>query len=234
MTLTHTPAHTMNHPDRFEHELTGRGYEVSHDDCAEDPRTWNETKDVALWAYREPSPSGSSVAGTRPEGNVAIDAFAHYYDTYDAQESLALTRRYLAAFHADAKITVETHTVHGYCQSEWLDLVVAVAEGHGTPAGHADTYRQWAFGDVWFVNPDRGQAVGGIYADSAEDAVAQFRAQHDAPFFVRTLTLVIDAADSAKADDVARTIAAAIGDDADEHDLPNGVHAVVTEPVQED
>lgn len=170
-TLTHIPAHTTFHPDRFEDEGAGHGYEVSQDTCAEDPRGWIPDSEVALWAYNEPT-SRCSVAAVRPDGNIAIDAFARYYEETGCDEkALGLTRRYLAAFHADSKILIDTATVRGYSQSDWMDVVCASTEGYGSPEGHISEYRQWAFGDVWIVAPDKGEPMGGIYADSADEAL---------------------------------------------------------------
>lgn len=232
MSLAHTPAYTTSHPDRFEDEITGRGYEVLPDTDAEDPRSWNEPAHAALWAYNKPRVGGGSVAGVKPDGNVAVDAFAHYYERDgDDEIALRMTRRYLAAFHPDAHLDVATSTIRGYSQGDWLDVVVAVADGYGSPASHADTFRQWAFGDVWFVSSDHGESMGGIFADDPAQAVAQFRAQHEPKHFVRTLTLVVDAPTASQADDIAESIVSAIhGSDA----LPTGVRAAVTQPVQED
>lgn len=174
MTLTHIPAHHTSHPDRFENKETGWGYSVLPDDTAEDPRSWIRSEAAALWAYREPHLS-HSVAAVKPEGNIAIDAFARFYDQHDAQTSLELTRRWLRVFHPDKKIQVETQHITGYSQGDWLDMVAAVAEGAGTPLGHLETFRQWAFGDVWIVIPDGKAGIRGIYAESAEDALKYFR-----------------------------------------------------------
>lgn len=178
MNLTHIPARTETHPDRFEDEDTGVGYAVIQDTDAEDPRNCIENEHAALWAYEQPR-FGSSVAGDMPTGNVAITAFAHYYEYVNDTKALELTRRYLAVFHPEKKITVETHNIKGYSQSDWLDLIVATTEGYGTPESHANEFRMWAYGDVWTVIPDKGEAMSGIYADGAEEALTYFRAEHE-------------------------------------------------------
>lgn len=174
MTLTHTPASTTSHPERFENEETGWGYSVLQDIDAEDPRTWIGSEHAALWAHHQPRLS-HSVAADKPEGNVAIDAFDRFYDEHDAEGSLELTRRYLAVFHPEKKIQIETGQVTGYNQGDWLDMVAAVTEGYGTPASHLDQFGQWAFGDVWVVIPDGKAGISDIYADDAEEALAYFR-----------------------------------------------------------
>lgn len=177
MNFTHIPAHTENHPDRFEDENTGIGYEVSQDGVAEDPRGCIEDENAALWAYSQPR-HGSSVAADLPTDNVAITAFARYFEYFDDTKSLELTKRYLAVFHQEKKLTVETHNIKGYSQGDWLDLVIAVADGYGTPESHANEFRMWAYGDVWTVVPDKGEAVSGIYADSAREALDYFLPEH--------------------------------------------------------
>lgn len=182
-TLMHTPAHTTTYPDRFDDEAAGQSYSVLQDTDAQDPRTEIENEHVALWAYREPS-LRNSTAADKPQDNVAIDAFAHYYEHFDETKSLELTRRYLAAFHAEKKISVDIATIRGYCQSDWLDVVCATTPGYGDPAAHIDTFRQWAFGDVWVVIPDGKPGICGIYADTAEEALAHYRENfEDAPIW---------------------------------------------------
>jgi hypothetical protein len=173
-TLTHTPAHTTSHPDRFENEGSGWGYSVLQDTDAEDPRTWNQVEDVALWAYREPTLS-RSIAASKPAGNLVIDAFARFYEHFDAETALTATRRYLAIFHPGEKFAVRISTITGYAQGDWLEMVAAVREGHGSCEGHLENFRRWAFGDVWVVLPDGRPGIRGIYADDAEDALAYFR-----------------------------------------------------------
>ncbi|WP_026820030.1 hypothetical protein [Arthrobacter castelli] len=174
MSLTHIPAHTIDHPDRFEDEDADFGYAVFADTDAEDPRSCIENQHAALWAYREPN-LRHSIAANKPDGNIAINAFARYLDESGAETALDCTRRYLAAFHPEQKISVDTQNIRGYAQGDWLDVVVAVSEGHGTPAGHAGEFARWAFGDVWTVVPDVGAGISNIYADDAEEALAYFQ-----------------------------------------------------------
>lgn len=174
MTLAHTPAHHISYPDRFENEETGWGYSVLHDINAEDPRTWIRPEMAALWAFNEPRLS-HSVAAEKPEGNIAIDAFAYFLDTYDAEAALEITRRYLAIYHPEKKTTLATATIRGYAQGDWLEVIAASSKGYGTPQDHIETFRQWAFGDVWVVIPDGWPGINGIYAEHAEAALEYFR-----------------------------------------------------------
>lgn len=180
MTLTHTPAHATMHPDRFEDEATGLGYSVTHDLDAEDPRTWIDSEHAAIWAFRGPA-LHSSVATSKPEGNVAIDAFEHFFLTsgYRVEKDLTMTRRYMNIFHPEKKYQIATQTLRGYSQSEWFDVVAAVQEGYGTPEDHMKTFGQWAFGDVWTVIPDTKPGISGIYAEDAEEALDYFRKNYE-------------------------------------------------------
>lgn len=174
MTLAHIPAHHTSYPDRFENEETGWGYSVLPDINAEDPRSWVRPEMAALWAFNEPSLS-HSVAAEKPEGNIAIDVFAYFFDTHNAETALEITRRYLAICHPKKKITLATATIRGYAQGDWLEVIAASSKGYGPPEDHIETFRQWAFGDVWVVIPDGGPGISGIYAEYAEAALEYFR-----------------------------------------------------------
>lgn len=178
MPLTCTPAHTTHHPDRFEDETTGLGYDVSQDGSPEDPRSWVNPEHSALWVYNEPMLNHSS--GTdKPSGNVAIDLFAKFYQEYDAPTALKITRDELALNHSELKLSIDIATLRGYSQSDWMDAVCATAEGYGTPASVMEVYRMWAYGDVWTVIPDDGDSLSGIYASSAEEALKLYREEYE-------------------------------------------------------
>lgn len=201
MNLVHTPAHTTTTPDYFQDPVTERGYTVCHDLDAEDPRTCIENEHVALWAFNEPR-LRNSTAATKPEGNVAIDAFARYWEASSEEEAaLAMTRRYLAIFHPEDEFEIETNHITGYSQGDWLDVVAASKKGYGLPEGHIEDFRRWAFGDIWIVIPDDGPGISNIAADDAEEAVAFFRKHHEDTHLVRTITLTIrtDSEDDADA-----------------------------------
>lgn len=176
MSLQHTPSYMTHHPDTYADLETGDEYEVFPDADAENPLSWISPRRAGLYAYRVPA-LGDTVLAEKPEGNVALDAFARFYETHDEDHCLELTRRYLAAFHPEKTFSVEIGTIRGYAQGDWLGVVAATEEGYGTPAGLMEAVRRWAFGDVWVVCDDLGGGLGGIYADSQEEAVAHYRAQ---------------------------------------------------------
>lgn len=235
--LSHTPSYTVTHPDTFTDDTTGHTFEVRQDTDAEDPRSWIDPEHVAIWAFNEP-PLSHSVAAEKPEGNIAIDAFAHFYEVFDSDHALQATRRWLTIFHPDEKIEIDTQTIRGYSQGDWLDVVCAVEDGYGTPESHIKVFRQWAFGDVYVVSSDYGGPMGGIYADSMEEAITQYRKNFPVPptdvdeeteqsiVVERDLHLRITAVDT---NDVEAKIAWIIEALDDSDALPTGVKAS-TEP----
>ncbi len=219
MTLTHIPAHRTSYPDRFENETTGLGYSVLQDTDAEDPRSNIPDEHAALWAFHE-SRLSNSVASQKPEDNLAIDAFARYYEQFSAEVSLELTRRYLRVFHQDKKLSLAVETIHGYSQSDWLEVVAAVEDGYGTPEDHISEFRMWAYGDVWLVIPDGKAGVSGIYADDAESALTFYREHFEDKTFVHTVELVVTAESAIEAQQKVESIVQVIHEsDA----LPEGV-----------
>lgn len=228
-TLTHTPAHTTEHPDRFVDDETGLGYEVFQDTDAEDPRGWISDEHAAIWAYREPQ-MRHSVAADRPDNRI-IDAFAEFYERTDDDDlALELTKRWARVFHPEDTYDIEARTINGYSQSDWLDVIAVVEDGYGTAASHIDEFRMWAFGDVWTVVSDSGDALSGIYANSAEEAVEYYRDHHepDTTTVSRTLELTITAGTDEELDAKHHWIVSAF---ADSDALPEGVS--ITEPSED-
>lgn len=204
MSLMHTPAHTVDYPDRFTDEETGREYTVRQDVNVEDPREGVDPEYAALWAYRQPR-LHSSVVAIKPEGNEVIDAFEHFFEELDDDVALESTLRWIRVFRPDLgdRYQLETRTIRGYSQGDWLDVIAVVDRDHGTPESHLTQLRQWAFGDVWAVIPDGpGSAVGGIYADDAESAVTHFRENFEDEVTAVTLEVDLLTADPDRVDAV--------------------------------
>lgn len=171
MTLTHIPAHTSHHPDRYIDVKTGLGYSVCQDAGAEDPRQRIGDEHAALFTYRGPRGDADAV----PD-NVAAQAFDRYWQkTNDEDKALNLTRRYLALFHPEKKIAVTISTIRGYSQGDWREVFVAVSDDYGKPENHVEEFSMWAFGDVWIVIPDGKAGISGIHAEDAEAALTYFR-----------------------------------------------------------
>lgn len=172
--LIHTPAHTIDVPDTFTNPLTGAAYEVRQDTDAESPLSWVESAHAGLWVFNEPRMSAGNTREL-PSDNVALLAFAHFYDRYGMPDTaLRMTRRYLELFPPRIPMTIAEATVRGYSQGDWLEVVAATEQGYGTPEDLIETYRQWAFGDVWAVTGPDGDSLSGIYADDPEAAVVTY------------------------------------------------------------
>lgn len=219
MTFTHTPSRSVFIPDHVRDDESGKTYTAIQDIDAADPRGQLQAEQVALWAYREPS-RHTSVAAEKPEGNLAIEAFARFYENLDPRAALETTQRYLAVFRPEARISVEIKTIRGDSQSDWLDVVAAVAEGYGTAESFIDEFRMWAFGEVWTVIPDGGAGISSIYADGPEEAVEFFQKNFEDTFYTHTIELVVRSESAEESQSRVEQIVAAIHDsDA----LPSGV-----------
>lgn len=171
----------------------GIRFEVSHDIDAEDPREWNDA--VQILTYRAPWSSQTDDIGNVADSRT-VEAFGRVYDmTGDDGEALRFAQRYARVFEPD--VTISTHTIRGYSQGEWQDIVVTVpSDGScGAAEGIARTFEQWVFGDVYTVTEqhphtwrdddgnelttwDDGDSLGGIYADSAEEAAEYYAAEY--------------------------------------------------------
>lgn len=121
--------------------------------------------------------------------------FRHYAETGDDDAALRFAQRYARAFQTGE--TIDTRTLRGHSQSHWTDAVFVTQKDAGAIESYADEYAQWFRGDVYVVMAeyatecDRGQVhwetvndqgidsttVGGIYADTPEDAVSQYLEQ---------------------------------------------------------
>ena len=148
---------------------------VTQDSDSDSPLEWGH--DVVAYVHR----SGYSM--TLPDcegsGDPIAYAFAYYVDNArrgeDEDDLLTRAMRYARTFYADNR-TAKLVRLSGYSQGDWaeivfigpdLDAVNCIAEGYG----------QYFRGDVWSVVSDNG-GMGGIYADSAEDAAKQFLAEY--------------------------------------------------------
>jgi len=167
MTLVHTPAHIIEYPDMWVDRDTDTSYVVSQDVDAEDPRTWIDDKYSAIYVYCSRDPQ------LIPE-NIACEAFDRFYQHAGADErtALALTRRWLNIWHPSTPYHLDIGHIH--VNSEQYRVFAAVAPGYGTPNSEIEIYRQWAAGEVWTVATDT-DSLSGIYADSPEQALAEYR-----------------------------------------------------------
>lgn len=169
-------------------------FEVSQDLDAEDPRTWNDA--VQILTFRSPHYGANNDDVEREADTRTMEAFGRVYDaTGDDEYALKVAQRYARVFEPD--VTVETFTLRGYSQSDWQDVVIVTpSDGScGTAEGHAETFRQWLYGDVYAVTElhphtwrddagndlttwEDGDSLSGIYADSAEEAAEYYAAEY--------------------------------------------------------
>lgn len=165
--FTHTPAYTIDMPDMYTNDEIGEVFTVREDCDMEGPLYW--ATDVEVYVYHQPSFRSSE----SPEGLFA-ETFDHYLDrTGDDDKALDLTHRYMRAFHDDKRVGT-LHSITGYSQSAWEDILI-VADNAQTADSFAKAYAQWFRGDVWIVTDENtGDSLGGIYADTPEEAIAEF------------------------------------------------------------
>ena len=67
-------------------------------------------------------------------------------------------------------------TLRGYSQSDWCDVVIVCPTGDTTWADSLNQYKQYLYGDVYFVDCDLPgtHPLAGVYADDAEEAIASY------------------------------------------------------------
>ena len=166
-------------------------YVAWQDEGPESPAEWDDDSEVMVYrtAY-----NGRVDA---PADELAT-VFQRVLDQHnDDTLALLVTQRYariiLGWSPARANESIDTKTARGYSQSAWWDILI-VRYDHGGALALGDVWEQWARGDVWRVMLetstvcDKGDthwdavtdqgigsvALGGIYADNAETAVAEY------------------------------------------------------------
>lgn len=167
-------------------------YVVWQDENAESPGTWNSDDTIMVF--------NTSPRGGRDKATCELsEVFERAFDMHDADKSLAITRRYarvcLGWTPERAEDAIMTYSARGYSQGDWWDILAITWEGEYAE-GLAKEWEQWARGDVYCVMAEYGivcdkgdlhwdtvsdqgidsLAIGGIYAESAEEAVAHYLA----------------------------------------------------------
>ena len=144
---------------------------VTQDSGGESPLEWGH--DVVAYVHR----SGYSISlpDCEGSGDPIAYAFAHYVDNArrgeDEDDLLTRAMRYARTFYGDTRVA-KLVGLQGYSQSDWAEIVFIGPDAE-TVAMVADTYAQYFRGDVWAVSSD-DDGMGGIYADSAEDAAMHY------------------------------------------------------------
>lgn len=177
MNLNHTPAHTMTTPDSYYDTDTGITYTVFQDDAVEDPRTFFlEDYNHEIFIYRA---DYHVIDHTREVRNYS-DAINDFWDLV-SDEGVDPD---VAAGNVSADDTehdLHVMTLRGYSQSDWCDVVIVCPTSDTTWADSLNQYRQWLYGDIYFVDCDLPgtEPLAGIYADDDEEAVGVYIANED-------------------------------------------------------
>ena len=144
---------------------------VTQDPESDSPLDWGW--DVVAYVHR--SGYGMTLPDCEGSGDPIAYAFAYYVDNAwcgeDEDNLLARAMRYARTFYADNRVA-KLVGLQGYSQGDWADIVFI---GPDLDAVNciAESYGQYFRGDVWSVVSDN-DGIGGIYADSAEDAAKQY------------------------------------------------------------
>ena len=144
---------------------------VTQDSDSDSPLEWGWNVE----AYVHRSGYGMTLPDCEGSGDPIAYAFAYYVDNArrgeDEDDLLARAVRYARTFHGDTRVA-KLVGLQGYSQGDWaeivfigpdLDVVNAIAEDYG----------QYFRGDIWSVVSDN-DGMGGIYADSAEEAATDY------------------------------------------------------------
>ena len=116
-----------------------------------------------------------TLADCEGSGDPIAYAFAHYVDNArrgeDEDDLLTRAMRYARTFYGDTRVA-KLVGLQGYSQSGWAEIVFIGPDAE-TVDFIAANYAMYFRGDIWSVVSDN-DGMGGIYADSAEDAAKQY------------------------------------------------------------
>ena len=167
-------------------------YVVWQDSDSDSPATWDNGSTIMV--YNTSPRSGRDKATCE-----LSEVFERAYDMHDADKALAITRRYarvcLGWTPERAEDAIVTYSAREYSQGHWWDILAITYEDECAES-LAKEWEKWASGDVYCVMAEHGSEcdegtmhwdtvndqgldsipIGGIYADSAEDAVTQYLA----------------------------------------------------------
>ena len=145
---------------------------VTQDDDSMSPLDWGH--DVVAYVHR--SGYSMTLADCDNGGDVLARAFSEYvYRGVPRDKAIGRAMRYARTFYGDKRVA-KLVSLQGYSQSDWAEIVFIGPDAE-TVNFIAEDYGYYFRGDVWSVASDN-DAIGGIYADSAEDAAEQFLAEH--------------------------------------------------------
>lgn len=145
---------------------------VTHDTDSDSPLEWGH--DVVAYVHR------SGYHMTLPDCDSGRDvlarAFAEYvYRGEPTDKAIGRAMRYARTFYDDNRAAA-LFTVRGYSKSDWADILF-IGDDEDTITFIAQCYDQYFRGDVWSVASDN-DAIGGIYADTAEEAASIYVSEY--------------------------------------------------------
>ena len=144
---------------------------VTHDSDSDSPLEWGW--DVVAYVHR--SGYRMSLPDCESGRDIIARAFAEYVHNArrgeDEDDLLARAMRYARTFYADTRVA-KLVGLQGYSQSEWAEIVFIGPDAEMVNF-IAEDYGYYFRGDVWSVDSDN-DGMGGIYADSAEDAATYY------------------------------------------------------------
>ena len=144
---------------------------VEQDGDSESPLEWGH--DVEAYVYR--SRYRMSLPDCEGSGDTIVSAFTEYAGSArrgeDEDDLLARAMRYARTFYGDTRVA-KLVGLQGYSQGGWADIVF-IGPDVETVDFIAENYAMYFRGDIWSVVSDN-DGMGGIYADSAEDAAKQY------------------------------------------------------------
>ena len=141
------------------------------DSDSDSPLDWGH----GVVAYVHRSGYRMTLADCEGSADPIAYAFAYYVDNArrgeDEADLLARAMRYARTFYGDTRVA-KLVGLQGYSQSDWAEIVFIGPDAE-TVDFIADNYGYYFRGDVWLVASDN-DAIGCIYADSAEDAATYY------------------------------------------------------------
>ena len=144
---------------------------VTQDSDCESPLEWGH--DVVAYVHRSGYPM--TLADCEGSGDPIAYAFAYYVGNArrgeDEDDLLARAMRYARTFYGDTR-AAKLVGLQGYSPGNWADIVFIGTDAETVDLIAAD-YAMYFRGDIWSVVSD-DDGMGGIYADSAEDAAMHY------------------------------------------------------------
>lgn len=144
---------------------------VAQDPDSMSPLEWGH--DVAAYVHR--SGYRMTLADCEGSRDTIASAFAYYVDNArrgeEEDDLLKRAMRYARVFYGDTRVA-KLVEMQGYSQSDWAEILF-IGPTEEAVNFVAENYATYFRGDVYCAWTD-DNSLGGIYADSAEDAAKYF------------------------------------------------------------